>query len=240
MQTVVLVGGLGTRLGTLARATGKPMVAIAGRPFLELLIRHLARQGLVDLVLCVGYRADRIRRTLGDGRRLGVRIQYSEEDRPLGTAGALRQAATLLDTTTFIISNGDSMIDFSCRALLDAHRASGATVTVTLARADDARRFGLMSVDADGRITGFVEKPSAPVGGLVNAGVYACEPALLDRLPDEVPASLERDVLPALLGGGLHGHLAEGHLVDIGTPAALAAARRDPAYLLDLSGVGGG
>jgi NDP-sugar pyrophosphorylase family protein len=111
---------------------------------------------------------------------------------------------------------------------------------MTLATTDDARRFGLMAMDANGHITEFIEKPSTPGGGLVNAGLYACEPDLLDSLPDRVPASLERDVLPGLLGNGLHGYLAAGHLVDIGTPTALASARRDPSYLLALSGVGGG
>jgi NDP-sugar pyrophosphorylase family protein len=239
MQTVVLVGGLGTRLGALTNGKGKPMVAIAGRPFLELLIRHLAREGLVDLVLCVGHRGEHIMRSLGDGHQLGVRIQYSEEDRPLGTAGALRRASSLLSRSTFLVSNGDSMIDFSSHDLLEAHEASGATVTMTVARTLDASRFGLVTMDADGHITGFLEKPSSPGGGLVNAGLYMCEPQLLDSLPERVPASLEHDVLPELLGDGLNGYVARGELVDIGTPDSLESARRDPSYLLALSGVGG-
>lgn len=240
MKTVVLVGGLGTRLGSLAEGKGKPMVAIAGRPFLELLILHLARQGLNDLVLCVGHRSDSIKSSLGDGNQLGVKIDYSEEDRPLGTAGAMRFASPLIGRNTFMVSNGDSMIDFSGPAMLEAHRNSGATVTVAVAREDDASRFGLMEMDTNGRITRFAEKPATSGGGIVNAGLYACEPELLDLLPDHVPASFERDVLPGLVGKGLHGYVADGHLVDIGTPDSLASARRDPSYLLELSGVGGG
>lgn len=237
MQTLILVGGLGTRLGSLARETGKPMVTIAGRPFLMLLIRQLALLGLTDIVLCVGYRAERIRACLADGRQLGVTIEYTVEDRPHGTAGAIRLAADRIRGDTFLITNGDSMVDFAPGDLMRLHRASDAVVTMTLARSDDVGRFGQVAIDDAGSVRGFVEKDQANRGpGLVNAGVYACHRALLDELPDHVPASLEREVLPHLVGAGLYGYLAPGALVDIGTPESLRNAQRDPSALLALSG----
>lgn len=240
MQTVILVGGLGTRLGSLGSETGKPMVMIAGVPFLELLIRQLARLELTDLVLCVGHQADRIQDHFADGRRFGVSIHYAVEDRPLGTAGALRNAVDRIAGDTFILTNGDSMVDFSAGDLLRLHQVSGAIATLTLVSSPEGRRFGTVAIQPDSRITRFAEKEERAGEEedaiLVNAGVYACSRELFDWLPSQVPASLERGVFPALTADArLAGYVAPGPLVDIGTPDALLAVRRDPSTLQALS-----
>jgi NDP-sugar pyrophosphorylase family protein len=237
MQTVVLAGGLGTRLGALAAAEGKPMVDVCGYPFIELLLRQLVSQGLQEFLLCLGHRAAALQDRLGDGGAIGARIRYSFEDHPLGTAGALGRAGDMIDGRTFILSNGDSMVDLAVADLLDRHYGSAALVTMTVTPAELTGRFGTVELDREQAVTSFVEKPASASAGLVNAGVYACHRDLLDRLPRETPASLERQVLPALVGHGLEAYVAPGPLVDIGTPESLEAARRDAALLLRLADV---
>lgn len=237
MQALILVGGLGTRLGALAPVGGKPMVAVAGRPFLLLLLAQLARSGLTDFLLCGSHRANYIRNCFGDGRRFGVSINYSLEDRPLGTAGAIRHAMARIRGDTFIVSNGDSMVDYSLPALMKLHGDSAAVATMTLAHSHEMGRYGSAALDSARHIIGFFEKDQRARGtGLVNAGVYACHRSLFDWLPDRVPSSLEKDVFPSLLGKGLFGYTARGAFVDIGIPAALRDAQRDPAWILAQAG----
>jgi NDP-sugar pyrophosphorylase family protein len=238
MQTVVLAGGLGTRLGAAGAARGKPMMDICGYPFIELLLRQLVSQGLQDFLLCLGHRAEPLQERLGEGGAIGARIRYSIEDEPLGTAGALAHAGPMISGRTFILSNGDSMVDLAIADLLDRHYGSAALVTMTVTHAEPMGRFGSVALNSSGAVTTFVEKPARSSAGLVNAGVYACHRDLLDRLPRDVPSSFEREVVPQLIGQGLQAYVAPGPLVDIGTPESLEEARRDSALLLRLAAIG--
>src|SRR5258706_2335589 len=195
-RVFILAGGRGTRLQALFPDQPKPMAPVAGRPFLEHQISLLASQGFRDFVLCVGYRAEQINSYFGDGARWGVRIEYSHEAQPLGTAGALRQAAGFWSGAALVL-NGDTYLDTRFASLVGQHRrlaARGAIGSLGLLRVDDCARYGQVRLAPDGRIERFEEKRAAPAqAGLVNAGAYVLEPGVLDAIPAGRAVSIEYD-----------------------------------------------
>jgi mannose-1-phosphate guanylyltransferase len=227
-RVFILAGGRGTRLRALFPDQPKPMVPVAGQPFLLRQVSLLAGQGFRDFVLCVGYRAEQIAGYFGDGVRWGVRIAYSSESQPLGTAGALKQAAGFWSGAALVL-NGDTYLDTDYQALVRQHcqqAARGAAGSLGLLRVDDCSRYGQVRLAPDGRIRQFVEKQAAPAQpGLVNAGAYVLEPSILEAIPAGRAVSIEYDTFPALLaaGAGLFGVALEGTFIDIGTPEGHAA-----------------
>jgi NDP-sugar pyrophosphorylase family protein len=224
VPALILAGGAGTRLRPVVSDRPKPMASVGGRPFLELQIESLRRAGVARFVLCVGYMRRHIEEHFADGGRFGVAIEYSVEDEPLGTGGALRLAAGRV-AGPFLALNGDSYLDADLADLARAHAQSRAADprclgTLALAAVSDPRAFGCVRTDPSGRILRFEEKPGSEGPAHVNAGVYLLERALLDRIPEGRPVSLERETFPALLADGFHlyGREADGFFVDIGTP----------------------
>lgn len=201
------------------------MAPVAESPFLELQIEWLASHGVRDVVLCVGYRHEQIRDHFGDGDRLDVRIRYSVEEHPLGTAGALKLAMPLAGGP-FLALNGDTFVDLDLSSLVAFHcsrRASDTRCcgTLALTSVPDGRDFGCVALGPDGRIAQFDEKPEQTRGeSWISAGVYVLEPSLLELVPDGARASLEQETFPAALarGDSLYGRGADGFFVDIGTP----------------------
>lgn len=226
MRVFVLAGGLGTRLAHAIGDLPKALAPVAGRPFLERQISWLSGQGLGDIVLCVGHGGEQVERAFGDGEKLGVRLQYSRETQPLGTAGALAQARSFLLGPSLVM-NGDTLAELDLWALERARWERGAVGALALFRLDDARASGRVECDDDGHVTRFVEKDAGHVGpAWVNGGCYAFGPELWDALPSGA-SSLERDVLPGLASARqLVGHAAEGSFWDIGTPQGLERAER--------------
>ena len=222
LHAVILAGGLGTRLQSVVADRPKPMADIGGRPFLHYLLTALARQGFTDVILCVGHRAEQIRAHFGEGREVGVHLRYSVEDEPLGTAGALKLAEDLIDADRFLLANGDSYLGADYAPLFETAAERKATGVIALHRTDEAGRYGAVDLRADGLITRFTEKgDGGQLAGdaLINAGVYAFDRSLLTRIPAGAPASLERDVLPALAAEGeLYGRELAGPFIDIGVP----------------------
>ncbi len=221
-QAVILVGGRGTRLGALTDKVPKPLLPIDGRPFLEHLVRQLARHGFDDIVLLEGYRADQVRQALGDGAVLGVRLTHVVEDSPLGTGGALSAAAPVL-AGEFLLVNGDTFFDFDLAAFVEAATPEPWLIRLALCWVPDTSRFG--AVECDGpRVRRFAEKADSTGPGWINAGYYWMRRSAIDEFPAP-PSSLEHDVLPGLADRGLVGGLAfVGSFVDIGTPRGLAEA----------------
>jgi NDP-sugar pyrophosphorylase family protein len=219
VKAFVLAGGLGTRLRSRFGDLPKPLVPLGGRPFLERQIEWLAGHGIRDIVLCVGHGADRVRAALEDGGPLGVTLQYSTEAEPLGTAGALRLAAPLLEGPALVV-NGDTLLACDPWSLERARWERGVVGAVALFEVVDASARGRVECDAEGRVVQFVEKAPGPEGAAwVNGGLYAFDPGLWRWIPPEGPASLERDVLPQLARASqLHGHCVPGEFFDIGTP----------------------
>ena len=224
-KAVVLVGGLGTRLRSVLPSTPKPLASVGDRPFLELLVRQLRYQGIRRLVLCIGYLAHEIENELSDGSRWGVRIEYSKEPHPMGTAGAVKFAAPLLqDSTDFLAMNGDSFMEIDFRQLMRFHRKSGGIASIAVLRMKNELRYGTVQVTAGGRVSGFTEKTDGDPTGFVNAGIYVFNRRILEQIP-EGPGSLERDIFPRLLDHGVYASEQHGVFIDIGTPQDYARAQ---------------
>jgi NDP-sugar pyrophosphorylase family protein len=226
VKAFVLAGGLGTRLRPRFGDLPKGLAPLAGRPFLAHQLEWLARFGVREAVLCVGFGADRIRAALGDGGTHAPRLAYSVEAEPLGTGGALRLAARLVDGPALVV-NGDTLVSDDPWELERARWEHGADGAVALYPVPEAASRGRVECDAEGRVMRFVEKDARHRGAAwVNGGIYAFAPALWRRLPDGV-SSLERDVLPALAAEGrLRGVRFAGTFFDIGTPAEWERAER--------------
>lgn len=222
VPVAVLCGGQGTRLRPALSDRQKTMADVGGRPFLERLVEWASGQGPKDFVFCTGYRAEDVEGHFR-GRR-GISATFSRETSPLGTAGALRQALHALGGRMTLVLNGDSHCAVDLRGLLEHHRARSSPATLVAARAAGRTDGGGVRWDAEGRVVAFTER-AVDAGGWINAGVYLLEPSFLDRLPDRVPCSLEREVFPDWAGRGLSAFSTDEPVHDIGTPERWAEFR---------------
>jgi NDP-sugar pyrophosphorylase family protein len=228
VKAVVLVGGEGTRMRPLTETIPKPLLPFMNRPFLDQVLDHLAKHG-VDEVFCSSpHLVSTFRGFLESRRDVPPRVRWITEREPLGTAGAVAGAREHLEET-FLALNGDVLTDLDLVALLAFHRDRGALATIALTAVDDARAFGLVETDPRGRVLEFREKPAEAVPGTINAGTYVLEPDVLDRIPAEVPVSIERETYPQLIESGepVFGFVAPGYWRDLGTPEAYLAAHID-------------
>jgi len=229
---VILAGGLGTRLRSVVADRPKALAPVGAEPFLEIQIKLLARQGARRFVLCVGHLSQQLIDHFGDGRKLGVAIEYSiERDTLLGTAGALKLAQRFFAPDALVL-NGDTYLALDFNGVLEHHArrraAAGAVATLVVAPVSDAQRFGTVLLDAaTERLVAFREKQAAAAAepGWVSAGVYVLHHSVLQGVPDGVPCSLEREVFPQLLAGGktLAALVSQDTFYDIGTPDSLRA-----------------
>jgi D-glycero-alpha-D-manno-heptose 1-phosphate guanylyltransferase len=217
LKAIILVGGQGLRLREVIADVPKPMAPVAGRPFLEYLVLQLKRYGIGEIVLATGYKSEVVKACFGDGSRWAMRIDYSEEQEPLGTGGALKIAATMVDDDSFLLMNGDSFLDVDLDGLIGFHRDHSAVATLSLIKKEDAGRYGSVIVDNNGVIQSFTEKGIVSAG-LINGGVYCLDRGIVRHIGDGT-ISLERDVLPGLTGNGLYGMITGGFFKDIGIPA---------------------
>jgi len=199
------------------------MALIEGVPFLELLIGSLVGKGVRSFVLLTGYKGDMIERHFASLVNAGVTIRCSPEQTPLGTGGAVKNAA-LFATEPCLLVNGDTFFDADLEGLLRFHSEKKADVTLSLFEVDDVGRYGSVLVDQAGMITRFCEKDEGKAGrGFINAGVSILSKEFIESLPDG-PFSMERDVFPSLAGSGrLFGLPQQGAFFDIGTPESYAA-----------------
>lgn len=224
-DAVVLCGGLGKRLRAVVPDRPKPMAEVAGRPFLDILLDFVAGFGPRRFILCAGYMGDRIR-THFSGGAAGREILVSCEDRPLGTAGAVKNAEGLITSPSFLVLNGDSLCRADLRGFWEFHQKHGGSLSVVLAPPEPGSDYGSVSLDPKGRVIGFAEKAGAGPEQLMNAGIYIFSATVLQAIPAGRPSSLERDLLPALVRDGLAwGWPVAERVVDIGTPERYAQAQ---------------
>jgi len=231
MRAVVLVGGFGTRLRPLTNSVPKPMLPVGHRPMIARLIDRLARGGVTEVVLALGFKPEPFLEAFPDGRCGEVALRYAVEPEPLDTAGAIRFAADAAGIDdTFVVANGDVMTDLDVGALIDAHRGWGAEATIHLIGVDDPSSFGVVDVDERGSVRAFVEKPARGTepSNLINAGTYVFEPSVLSRIEPGHPSSIERDTFPAVASDGrLFGMATDDYWIDAGRPSLYRAANLD-------------
>ena len=224
IDAFILAGGLGTRLRGVIDDRPKPLAEVAGKPFVEWLILQARAQRVRRFILCTGFLGEMMPALLDDGRRLKVDLEYSREDAPLGTGGALRLAVQRAHTDMVLVLNGDSYCRYDLKQLTTVHRNASAEATIWLVPLDDCTRYGTVEVSPDGSVRSFHEKDHESRQGLINTRVYLMQRETIEKLPAGRNISLERDVLPALVGRGLHAVLGNGPFIDIGTPESLSLA----------------
>lgn len=231
MQALILAGGKGTRLRPLTVYTPKPIVPICNRPFLLYQIDTLKRAGITDITLSLSYQPHKIEQQLGDGSDYGVKIKYTVEPQPLGTAGAYKFAEELIREPT-VVFNGDILTDLDLENVIKQHQERKATATIVLTPVENPSAYGLVETEADGRVRRFLEKPKANEISVntINAGTYVLEPKVLDFIPAGENYSFEYGLFPGLLTRGepFYAYIPQfSYWLDIGTPARYLQAHLD-------------
>jgi NDP-sugar pyrophosphorylase family protein len=225
IDAVILAGGKGTRLKSVVNDRPKPMAEVAGRPFLEWQLLYLRSLGIKRVILCTGYKGESVENHFDKKVEMGMEIMYSREDSPLGTAGAVRNALTLIGTDPFLVLNGDSFCPFDLKALLKTLKGE-IRIAMWLVKVPDSNRFGTVGLDSEGIVTQFLEKTPSRGPALINAGVYVMEKSILRDVKPGIFISLEADVFPELSVGKIAGVKGEGPFLDIGTPESYSAATK--------------
>jgi mannose-1-phosphate guanylyltransferase len=227
---ILLVGGFGTRLMPLTKNTPKPMLTVAGLPVTEHQIAMAKAAGITEIVLATSYLSEIFTPYFGDGSQWGISIKYAVEKEPLGTGGAIRNAAQLLSSDeSIVILNGDVLSSHNLAEQIRQHEAHDADVTLHLTQVEDARAFGCVPTDGDGRVTAFLEKMDNPVTNQINAGCYVFNPRVLSAIPLNTVVSVERETFPQLVANkaAVYGYVENAYWLDIGTPRALLKASKD-------------
>ena len=243
MKAVVMAGGEGTRLRPLTSNQPKPMVPIVGKPCMEHILDLLRKHGFDEVVVTVAFLPQAIRSYFGNGEPLGMKIEYSVEESPLGTAGSVGLAREKLDEP-FLVISGDALCDVDLTELVEAHREKGADVTIGLKAVDNPLEFGIVVTDETGRIERFLEKPSwgQVFSDTINTGIYVLEPEVLRHVPTDRPYDFSKELFPLLLemGRPLYGHVCEGYWQDIGNLDQFRQANfdaLDELVALEISGI---
>lgn len=233
---ILLVGGFGTRLKPLTNQTPKPMLPVGGLPVTEHQLLAAKKAGIETVILATSYLSEIFIPYFGNGSKWGMNLKYAVEKEPLGTGGAIRNAAALIDLEAataaneeFVIFNGDVLSHHSISEQLDFHRKNKADATLHLINVADARAFGCVPTDSEGRVTAFLEKMENPVTNAINAGCYIFSASVISNIPLNKVVSVERETFPNLVHSGrpVFGYSEQSYWLDIGTPAALFKGSRD-------------
>jgi mannose-1-phosphate guanylyltransferase len=223
LEAILLVGGYGTRLRPLTLSAPKHLLPTAGAPFLAHQLARAASCGVNRVVLATSYRAEMFREEFGDGSGLGLEIAYVHEEEPLGTGGAIRNAASGLRSgpdDPVVVLNGDVLSGHDLPGQVTAHQEADAAVTLHLVEVPDPARFGCVPTDAAGRVTAFLEKTPHPVTNRINAGCYVFRRSTIDVIPAGRVVSVERETFPDLIASGqvVLGYPDTSYWLDVGTP----------------------
>jgi D-glycero-alpha-D-manno-heptose 1-phosphate guanylyltransferase len=225
ISAVVLAGGFGTRIKHLLGDSPKPMAQVNGKPFVEWIVRYLAAQKIRNVILSTGHLAEMVENHFQSQPVEGVKVSCIPETKPLGTAGGFLNAISdAKKSEAFLVLNGDSLVTAPLKnffQFLDDDKTDGAILSV---RVPDASRFGTISQDANGELSGFNEKKSG--AGIINAGVYLFRASAIEIFPEKIPLSFEADIFPALIASGVHLKVCvtDAPFLDIGTPESLPLA----------------
>jgi mannose-1-phosphate guanylyltransferase len=221
LKAVLLVGGLGTRLRPLTNDRPKSIVPVLNRPVLEHTLAYLKQYGIKDIIITLNYLPEVIEDYFGDGSKFGVNLAYFMETEPRGTAGAVKNAESYLDSPFFVL-NGDIFTDLDLTEMYAFHRKRKAQATIALTQVEDPSAFGVVDTEPDGRVKKFIEKPprGTASSNWINAGTYILEPDVLSEIPAGVNHMFERGLFPHLVNTGkpVYGYPYKGYWLDMGTP----------------------
>lgn len=231
---ILLVGGFGTRLSPLTNKTPKPMLPIANLPVTEHQLLVARAAGITKVVLATAYLAETFTPYFGDGSNWGMELKYALESEPLGTGGAIRNAAELILTEIYedepiVVFNGDVLSRHDLTAQIKLHQSSSAAVTLHLVSVEDARPYGCVPFDDSGRVTDFLEKMANPISNTINAGCYVFNPQVVREIELGKVVSVEREVFPKILKAGrlIRAFVDDSYWLDMGTPRALLKGSQD-------------
>lgn len=221
MKALFLVGGTGTRLKPITDNLPKPMIPIFGSPLLEINIKKLKKYGIDEVILSTCYKPQKIERYFGNGKSIGVKVNYVFEEVPLGTAGAIKNAEKFIDDT-FLVFNADILTRIDIANLIKFHEEKNAQVTIAATEVENPWSYGVIEHCDNKYITAFKEKPkpNETSSKLINAGIYVFEPEILDEIPEKTIVSVEKDTYPYLLENGFKMTVYNecSYWMDLGTP----------------------
>ena len=231
---ILLVGGLGTRLAPLTSKTPKPMLPIANLPVTEHQLLVAKAAGITKVVLATAYLAETFTPYFGDGSKWGMELIYALESEPLGTGGAIRNAAELVlseisENEPIVVFNGDVLSRHDLRSQIKLHQDTNAAATLHLVSVEDARPYGCVPFDKSGQVTDFLEKMDSPITNTINAGCYVFNPQVIREIELGKVVSVEREIFPQLLKAGsvVQAFVDVSYWLDMGTPRALLKGSQD-------------
>ena len=230
MKAVIMAGGSGSRLRPLTIERPKPMVPIVNKPVMSHTLDLLKRHGISEVVMTVQYLADLIQDFYGDGSSFDMQIHYRVEETPLGTAGSIKNAQDLLDDT-FLVISGDALTNFNLTKLVEYHKSANTLATLALYNNPEPMDYGVITINSNGQITRFQEKPSrgTVMSDYINTGIYVLEPDILDYVKPDIPFDFAHDLFPLLYERGypLYGYITSGYWCDIGGISEYMSATAD-------------
>jgi mannose-1-phosphate guanylyltransferase len=231
LKALILAGGLGTRLRPLTFTRPKHLLPIANRPHIEHIFDLLLEHEVKEAVLLTSYLAETFEQSVRAAEARGILLEVTHEEEPLGTAGAIKNAESILGDEAFLVFNGDILTDADLTSIIGWHRDKSAEATIVLSPVENPSAFGVVPTDEDGRVLGFIEKPprdEAPTN-LINAGIYVFEPGVIERIPSGEVWSAERQLFPGLVdeGAALYAMAIDAYWMDVGTPDKYLRANLD-------------
>ncbi|MCB0190424.1 MAG: nucleotidyltransferase family protein [Anaerolineae bacterium] len=231
MKAIILAGGFGTRLHPLTLEYPKPMIPLANKPVLAHILKLLKSHHFSEVVITVQYLAEQIQNYFGNGCSLGLTLRYAVEERPLGTAGSIKNVQSYLDDETFLVISGDLVTDIDLSRAIRFHHQKQALATVVLKRVANPHGYGVVVTERSGRIRQYLEKPEhqPAISNMVNTGIYILEPKILDYMEPSQAYDFSYDIFPLLVAQNtpFFGYLADGYWRDIGTMQSYRQAEAD-------------
>lgn len=226
MQLLILCGGLGTRLRPITEKVPKSMIEFNGKPFLEYLINYYKSQGIKEFILSVGYLKEKIKKYFKNGEDWNVKIYYVEENKALGTGGAIKQAEKFLKDT-FFVANGDTFVELNLENLRELHEEVKSLCTIAVKKAKRSQNSGYIQFDKENRVIDFKSKVDLGRELFTSTGIYLMDKRFLERFPKSDTFSLEDDVFAVNLNGVFAYTVNQGYFIDIGTFETYNALEKD-------------
>jgi len=225
IDVVILCGGQGKRLKKVISDRPKPIVIIKGRPFLDILIDYVASFGFRRFILCIGYMGDAIKKHYQEKEDPLITL-FSEEKKPLGTGGAIRNARSLIRSNPFLVMNGDSFCKVDFCEFADFHKRKKALLSIVLVKAEKAKDYGVIRLENSQRIVKFDEKASMKNNSFISAGIYLFDTSVFSLIPPHKNFSVEYDLFPKIVDREFYGYITPRAFIDIGTPERYEKAKQ--------------